>query len=253
MPVMDGLDAAQKITALGVNTPIVALTANIMSNDLELYKASGMCDTVGKPFTTHDLWRCLAKYLPIEGYTAIDKRREAAEESKALKSIKTNFVRSNQTIYDDIASAIGSGDIKLAHRLTHTLKTNSGQIGKKELQAAAARVEASLSSEKAIPGKKEMKVLKKELSSVLNDLAPLLNETRVINNTDPIDVDKALELLNTLEPMLKSNNTSCLKLVDELYRIPESEELITKIQGFRFTEAHTLLEKLRKDLISGNE
>jgi len=253
MPVMDGLDAAQKIVALGVKTPIIALTANIMSNDLELYKTSGMNDSVGKPFTSQDLWRCLAKYLPVESYTAIDKRREAAVESKAQKMIKTNFVRNNQTIYDDIVSAIESGDIKLAHRLTHTLKSNSGQMGKKELQSAAAKVEASLASEKAKPAAKEMKALKKELSLVLDDLAPLLNETRVINITDAFDAEKALELLDTLEPMFKNNNTACLKYVDDLYSIPETEKLIADIQGYKFKDALTSLATLRKGLISGSE
>jgi len=36
MPVMDGLEASSKITELGIKTPIVALTANIMSNDMEI-------------------------------------------------------------------------------------------------------------------------------------------------------------------------------------------------------------------------
>ena len=63
MPVMDGLDAADKILALNTGTPIVAMTANIMTNDKDIYRQRGMKDCVGKPFTSKELWACLLKYL----------------------------------------------------------------------------------------------------------------------------------------------------------------------------------------------
>jgi len=55
MPVMDGLEASVKIHELETGVPVVAMTANIMSNDKELYNASGMSDYIGKPFTSQEL------------------------------------------------------------------------------------------------------------------------------------------------------------------------------------------------------
>jgi len=63
MPVMDGVEATAKILELGTGTPIVAMTANIMMSDREHYKAAGMVDYLGKPFTSQELWRCLLKHL----------------------------------------------------------------------------------------------------------------------------------------------------------------------------------------------
>jgi signal transduction histidine kinase len=63
MPIMSGLEAAEKIMALGLGIPIVALTANIMPDDTALYKTIGMSDCVGKPFTSQELWRCLLNYF----------------------------------------------------------------------------------------------------------------------------------------------------------------------------------------------
>ena len=63
MPVMDGFEASAEILSLNVNVPMVAMTANIMAEDLEVYKASGMPDCLSKPFTSQELWRCLLKYL----------------------------------------------------------------------------------------------------------------------------------------------------------------------------------------------
>ena len=67
MPVMDGLEAAAEIIKLNVGVPVIALTANIMSDDMEIYKDSGMNDCLGKPFSSQELWHCLLKYLtPLE-------------------------------------------------------------------------------------------------------------------------------------------------------------------------------------------
>ncbi|MCL2808427.1 MAG: ATP-binding protein [Treponema sp.] len=63
MPEMDGIEAAEKILSLGIKTPIVALTANIMSHDRELYITKGMKDHLSKPFTSQELWSCLMKYF----------------------------------------------------------------------------------------------------------------------------------------------------------------------------------------------
>ncbi|MCL2441059.1 MAG: ATP-binding protein [Treponema sp.] len=63
MPVMDGLEATAEIKKIITSTPIIAMTANVMTEDQEVYKAGGMDDYLGKPFTSQELWRCLIKYL----------------------------------------------------------------------------------------------------------------------------------------------------------------------------------------------
>ncbi|MCL2029594.1 MAG: transporter substrate-binding domain-containing protein [Deltaproteobacteria bacterium] len=63
MPVMDGMEAASKIAALGTGIPIVAMTANVMAGELEKYKNNGMPDCLSKPFTSQELWSILLKYL----------------------------------------------------------------------------------------------------------------------------------------------------------------------------------------------
>ena len=63
MPVMDGFEASSEIIKLDPNIPMVAMTANVMSEDLDVYKLSGMPDCLSKPFTSQELWRCLLKYF----------------------------------------------------------------------------------------------------------------------------------------------------------------------------------------------
>jgi CheY-like chemotaxis protein len=248
MPVMDGLEAASQISALGVKTPIVALTANIMVNDLELYEKSGMKDFLGKPFVSQELWKCLIKYLPVAGYTAADQSQMSDEEEKLQKQLKLKFVRNNQTIFADIVKASGDGDSKLAHRLAHTLKSNAGQIGEKALQNAAAQVEASLSEGKARLNENQLRTLEAELKSVLDSLAPLLAEDEAKKTTETAGAEKIRAIIEELEPLLINRNPACEDLLDDIHTIPGAEELARQIEKFKFKQAHLELRNLKKTL-----
>ncbi len=63
MPVMDGITSCLKIKELYPTLPVVALTANVMSDDIAEYKKAGFDDHIGKPIEQDILHRCLNKYL----------------------------------------------------------------------------------------------------------------------------------------------------------------------------------------------
>jgi HPt (histidine-containing phosphotransfer) domain-containing protein len=250
---MDGLDAASKIVGMGVKTPIVALTANVMSNDLELYKVSGMSDCVGKPFTSQELWRCLVRFLPVESYSTSDLFRRSEEDEAMRLKLQTNFVRNNQTTYAQIVEALDTGNIKLAHRIAHTLKGNAGQIGEKSLQRAAAAVETYLSKgENQLTGE-HLRNVETELQAVLSELAPLLTEAVINEDTSSFDVGKAAALLNTLEPLIKNKDTECLNYINDLYSVPGAKKLIDEIEAYKFRTALASLETLRKEIAVKHE
>jgi len=180
MPVMDGLEAAVEIVKLNDKIPIVALTANIMTEDMETYKAHGIADCVGKPFTSQELWRCLLKYLtPVKQsdlQKEIIKKDDAAPDIEFQKSLEKYFIKANINRYEEINKLIESGDIKLACKLVHALKGNAGQIGKNRLQSAAASVEHQLADGVNTASPEQMAALKNELDAVLTEFLPLLNE-----------------------------------------------------------------------------
>jgi signal transduction histidine kinase/DNA-binding response OmpR family regulator len=233
MPVMDGLEAASKIVAMGVKTPIVAVTANVMTNDLELYKTSGISDFVGKPFTSHELWKCLLKYLPPLSFSAIDK----TDYEKMKKHLKENFVKDNQNKYAEIKNAIDCGDAELARRLVHTLKSNAGQIGEIRLQEVAAVVEGDI---------KKAEILEAELKLVLEKLSPLLAEASV--KTENISKKEISELFKKLEFMLVNKNPECMNLLNDIRVIPKAENLVRQVEDFEFKLALIELFKLEKIL-----
>ncbi|MCL2265951.1 MAG: ATP-binding protein [Treponema sp.] len=173
MPVMDGLEASLKIMELNTGVPIVAITANIMFNDREIYVKNGIHDCVGKPFTSQELWRCLMKYFTPVSYTPSDNEFEKAtkieQDMEFQKELQVMFVDDNKNKYSELIAALESGDITKAHRLAHGIKSNSGQIGKIMLRNAAANVEYNLKTGKNLVTGEQLKILKTELDMVLND------------------------------------------------------------------------------------
>jgi len=248
MPVMDGMEAAAKIVEMGCTTPIVAMTANIMSNDLALYKKSGISDYLGKPFTSQELWKCLTKYIPVAKLTVADKRRQQVDDEKMQRHLKLNFVKNNQTKLTEIVNAAEAGDIKSAHRLAHTLKSNAGQIGKRQLQQAAAIVEDMLKGGENLLTIGHITTLDAQLKIVLTELEPLLAEINSQKSIEPLSPEKTQELLLKLDEMLRNRNPECMILLEELRKVPEAEELANHIEDFEFKKAAESLEKLKKGM-----
>ncbi len=63
MPEMDGYEATRVLRAQGVQTPIIALTANALEEDREKCLACGMNDYLSKPIQADTLRRTLAQWL----------------------------------------------------------------------------------------------------------------------------------------------------------------------------------------------
>jgi len=247
MPVMDGLEAAGALKKMNNTVPVVALTANIMSGDLEIYKKQGLPDYLGKPFTSKELWSCLLKYLKPLRIEAVDNAKAANEDADFSRQIQTIFVKKNQNKFTEIENAINSGEIKLAYRLAHTLKGNAGQIGETALQAAALEVESRLKGEKNNVTSAYLDTLNRELNRTLAKLAPLLQKKESTANLE-IDKEKINDLFNQLEEMLENSDPDCFNLIESLKTIPASEQLITQVEDFDFELALETLKELRHKL-----
>ena len=74
MPVMDGLTATREIrdreAASGrARTPILAITANTMSHQVDSYRAAGMDEVVAKPISVCDLFSAISAVLNTTAQT----------------------------------------------------------------------------------------------------------------------------------------------------------------------------------------
>jgi len=256
MPIMDGIDASQIIISMNLGIPIVAITANIMVEDIEIYQKSGMNEYLSKPFTSQELWRCLLKYLtPISAEKTQSDNAQEEQDMEFQISLKQLFVRTSRNKFKDIIKALDEEDLKLAHRISHTIKSNSAQIGLTSLQQAASDVETCL-KERHFVTSQQLALLENELNNAISQIEeqyPVVNQEVVQENNngkDMPDVYAVRELLDSLELMLKNGNTESLKMAESLRMIPANEALKNKlfqqIDDFEFESAMVTLAELRK-------
>ncbi|MCL2763590.1 MAG: response regulator, partial [Treponema sp.] len=255
MPVMDGLETTEKMHALNTSTddkvfstPIIALTANIMSDDKELYKKQGMNGYIGKPFSSQELWRCLMRYLTPVTIQKEKLHQTNLLENKLRRKLITIFVQDNKGKIDEIKEAIHTGDIKLAYRLAHTLKSNAAQLNKITLQQAAEEVEDSLKDGENLVTASQMEHLHIALDAAITELSPLVEETAAPASTEPLAALSVHKQLEELQFLLEKRNPECLLFIDCLRSIPGSDELIWQIEEFRFKDAIETLAKLKETL-----
>ena len=251
MPVMDGLEASEIINQLDVGIPIVAVTANVMTGDRELYKQYGMLNCVSKPFLTQDLWSCLMKYFTPVRMQSIDEIMQGRRDESLQNSLNLNFYKQNKYKTEEINEAIKTGNIKLAHRLAHTLKSSAGQINKTILQEAARCVENALKDGSNQVDPQQMEKLEMELDAVLLELTPFVEELSLKEEAPSVSLynrDYSMKLLNELLPMLESGDAKCYEFLDELRHVPGSEELIEQITDFNLKAAVTTLIRIKDEL-----
>lgn len=63
MPVMDGLTATKKLREMGIKTPIIALTANVIKEDVDSFMTNGMDSYLSKPINFNKINEVLLQYL----------------------------------------------------------------------------------------------------------------------------------------------------------------------------------------------
>lgn len=84
MPVMDGIETTQRLRAMEgayyQNVPIVALTANALTDAREKFTQAGMNDFVAKPIEMKEICNCIKKWLPRElvGKITDGQKKDAA-------------------------------------------------------------------------------------------------------------------------------------------------------------------------------
>lgn len=73
MPVMDGIQATQILRMIGIDIPIIALTANVMKSDKAEYFSVGMNDFIAKPILAKELDNILNKYQMLKAHAEIQR------------------------------------------------------------------------------------------------------------------------------------------------------------------------------------
>jgi signal transduction histidine kinase/CheY-like chemotaxis protein len=143
MPVMDGVCATRLLRDASYRGPIVALTANVMQEDVALYRKSGCTDVLGKPIDRARFYEVLQAYV---GQAPGLRPGLAAQDDYAaeLAELTADFARGLPTSFAAIDDAVRAAQWKTLKALLHSLKGTAGSYGFTAVASVATEAEAAL-------------------------------------------------------------------------------------------------------------
>jgi len=194
MPVMNGFTASEEIMALGVKTPIIAVTADVTTDNILACKDAGITDYLSKPIKRQALQICLLKYLkPVEQHVTTgigdiiggksppnDNEapvsyelglENAAGDKELYDSIKSDFLSDQQETYNKLKKAIEDNDFDLAFELAHKEKGIALIIGANHLSETLSALQHSLETGAEENPNDLLALYKQELDKVLEYLS----------------------------------------------------------------------------------
>jgi len=141
MPVLDGLSATREIRDSGFKKPIVALTANVMKEDQECYKASGLDAFIAKPIDTIELYKVLEFYLPKRKGESINEADKLEKKRQTKLRLASAFRERLPDWLSDISLGIREKNSDELSRVAHVLKGLGGSFGYPEITEMSANIE----------------------------------------------------------------------------------------------------------------
>jgi CheY-like chemotaxis protein len=153
MPVMDGIEAAKILRGSGYARPIVALTANAMSGQAEMFLSSGFDRFIAKPIDSRELDLVLKELIRdrqppeiLEAARRVKRKRGAApkKDSAELARYFVMDAKDGIKVLKDVYAKIdspGDADIVLYATTVHGLKSALANIGEAKLSEFAFELE----------------------------------------------------------------------------------------------------------------
>jgi CheY-like chemotaxis protein/nitrogen-specific signal transduction histidine kinase len=148
MPGIDGIEAAKQIRDTGYGHPIVALTANTIIGQAELFMNSGFAGFISKPIDTATLDGYVKRLIrDKQSPEAISAARSTApgvvEMSDALTQSFLRDAKKALNILDELLTKKDwdTDDYKLYTINTHGMKSALANVGKTKLSAEAEELE----------------------------------------------------------------------------------------------------------------
>jgi len=147
MPVLDGYSAVRRLRALGVRTPIMALTANAMNSDRQRCLDAGCDEFCAKPIDFDQFFAALERCLGT-GHTqtppALPSPKPAEDveiKDESFAQLVELFVRELGEDVETLHKLLAGGQLEELERLAHQLKGSCGSYGFPELSRHAAELE----------------------------------------------------------------------------------------------------------------
>ena len=243
MPQMDGIETTQKIRAMGYAHPIVALTANAVTGQAEIFLGNGFNDFISKPIDVRQLNTVLNKLIrDKKPHDVVENARRQAEEQKKnasapekehAQAIDPHFAeifcrdaKKSIAVLDEIISKGGEyseEDLRTYVIHVHGMKSALANIGNMSLSAVALKLEQSGRDGHRDVIESQSPAFLSSLRSFMEQIEPVEEKATV----DTADEDRE-HLFKMLQSVIESCNefdeTSADKVISELRKQSWSQQ-----------------------------
>jgi CheY-like chemotaxis protein/HPt (histidine-containing phosphotransfer) domain-containing protein len=166
MPDVDGFEATRRIRQAelesGKHVPIIALTANDMSQDWQECLAAGMDDYLPKPVNVKMLQSKITHWLALGKWSLLGPPRTTIEsapaelDAKAIRNLRMlagshdpgfltalidDYLVNAASLLQTMRSAVSAHDVHTLNRTAHTLKSSSASYGAPGLSVLCRELE----------------------------------------------------------------------------------------------------------------
>ncbi|MBF0188069.1 MAG: PAS domain-containing protein [Magnetococcales bacterium] len=287
MPVMDGYTASKAIRRQEQfdDLPVIAMTANVMSGDLEKAMAAGMNDHIGKPINVREMFRTMAKWItPAQPVTAEEasSMAETASSSEStplpplpgidsdaglaciggnVPSYRKLLIRfkSNQSdAIDTLYRAMEQQDREQCERIAHTLKGVAGNIGALALHRHARSLEQAFKETDTPLAERLVPQVAESLKQVCDAITTLEEPSAdpPPESSSDIDLTTLMPELNRLQELLEDDDLEAVKVLESVQGLLSGagldatlvEEIKESVSGYDFEAALEHLNTLTATL-----
>jgi polar amino acid transport system substrate-binding protein len=270
---MDGYDAAKEIRRIDPKVPIIAVSANAMTGDIEKTRQYGMNEHLNKPVDVEKLFSLLLTYIPgkcgelqtgdpadpgpeamgLCGFKSVNTKA-GLRQMMGDRALYTKILRDFSENYDGVAKKLSRSincDKEEAKRIIHTIKGLSAGIGAEKLHEAAVRFDESLAPGFFDPFVRELERVVDEIkkSTVCRNDPPL-----AVNEKKPLSECRRKALMQALVKALEKRRPRLIgPVLDELNAFDLKgddvrllEKISSLVKQYKFKDVLDLLAPERK-------
>jgi len=239
MPKMDGIEATRNLREMGYSNPIVALTANAVAGQADIFLGNGFDDFLSKPIDIRHLNTILNKLIrdkqPPEVIEEAKKRAFSAKGNThdsgsqqlnpQFAEVFTRDAKKSLTVLIDLIEngdlSQNENDLRTYTIYAHGMKSALANIGRLELSAVALKLETSARN---------------------GDIETIMSET-------PAFINKLRHVVEELTPR-KEPGSSGAAVEDMPYTLEKLEAVMTACAEYDTEAAENILEDLRSKPLS---
>ncbi|MCL2183681.1 MAG: ATP-binding protein [Chitinispirillia bacterium] len=177
MPGMDGIEATRQIRALGYRGVIVALTANALVGNEEMFARNGFDGFISKPIDIRYLNNTLNKFVrdrhPEEAGKWMPATEAGAQQTKTIDPrLAKIFCGDAKTSIGILRESLSAGDIKLFTIKAHAMKSALANVSEPDASLKAAALEKAGQSGDAEYISANLEKFIAEVENIINRLSP---------------------------------------------------------------------------------